>query len=110
MDQKKLIAEINKTMINLFGDKLKKIILYGSYAKRLQHDESDIDFFVLVDDSEENLREKKYRIADIMAQLSLDYDILVSITEETINRYQEYSTIIPFYNNIAKDGIEIYGD
>lgn len=97
-------------MLHLFGEKLKKVILYGSYAKRLQQDESDIDFFILVDDSEENLREKKYRIAEIMTQLSLDYDILVSITEETYNRYKEYSTIIPFYKNIAKDGIEIYGE
>ncbi len=61
-------------MEHLFGDKLKKIILYGSYAKNKQNKESDIDFFVLVDDTEENLRNTKYRITDIMTKLSLNYD------------------------------------
>ncbi|MBC8181845.1 nucleotidyltransferase domain-containing protein [candidate division KSB1 bacterium] len=109
MNRKKLFSEINKDMVNLFGDKLMKIILYGSYAKNSQNKESDIDFFVLVDDTDENLRKNKYRIADIMADLSLNYDILVSITEETYNRYREYSEILPFYKNVTEEGIEIYG-
>jgi predicted nucleotidyltransferase len=109
MNRTELFSEINENMVNLFGDKLKKIILYGSYAKNNQNKESDIDFFVLVDDTEENLRRTKYQIADIMTKLSLNYDILVSITEETYNRYRDYSEILPFYRNISKEGIAIYG-
>lgn len=109
MNRKKLFSEINENMANIFGDKLRRIILYGSYAKNKQNKESDIDFFVLVDDTEENLRNNKYRIADIMAKLSLNYDILVSITEETYNRYRDYLEILPFYKNISEEGIEIYG-
>ena len=109
MDRKRLFSELNGNMANLFGDRLRKIILYGSHAKNIQNKDSDIDFFVLVDDTDENLRKNKYQIADIMANLSLNYDILVSITEETYNRYREYSEILPFYKNIAEEGIEIYG-
>lgn len=109
MNRKKLFSEINENMANIFGDKLRRIILYGSYAKNKQNKESDIDFFVLVDDTEENLRNNKYRIADIMAKLSLNYDILVSITEETYNRYRDYLEILPFYKKINEEGIEIYG-
>jgi len=109
MNRKKLFSELNEKMLNLFGDKLSKIILYGSYAKNKQDKESDIDFFVLVDDTEKNLRKKKYRIAEIMANLTLNYDILVSITEETYNRYKEYFEILPFYKNISEEGLEIYG-
>ena len=109
MNRKRLYSELNENMANLFGDKLQKIILYGSYAKNIQNKESDIDFFVLVDDTDENLRKNKYQIANIMADLTLNYDILVSITEETYNRYREYSDILPFYKNITEEGIEIYG-
>ena len=109
MNREKLFSELNKDMANLFGKKLRKIILYGSYAKSRQNKESDIDFMVLVDDTEENLRRNKYRIADIMSKLSLNYNILVSITEETYNRYIEYLEILPFYKNISEEGIEIYG-
>jgi uncharacterized protein len=109
MNRNKLFIDINKSMVDLFGNKLRKIILYGSYAQNAQNKDSDIDFFVLVDDTEENLRNSKYQIADIMTQLSLNYDILVSITEETYNRYKEYSEFLPFYKNISKEGLEIYG-
>lgn len=109
MNCEKLFSELNENMSKLFGNKLKKIILYGSYAKNKQNKESDIDFMVLVDDTEENLRRNKYRIADIMSKLSLNYNILVSITEETYSRYIEYLEILPFYKNISEEGIEIYG-
>lgn len=109
MDRNKLFLEINKSMKGLFGSKLKRIILFGSHARSKQEEESDIDFFVLVDDNEENLRKNRYQIADIMAKLSLNFDVLVSITEETYDRFIEYSEIVPFYKKIGKDGIEIYG-
>ena len=110
MKRKKLYSEIQKDLTNLFGNRLKKIILYGSYAKNKQTRESDIDFFVLVDDTEENLMRKKYHIVDIMTKLSLNYDVLVSITEETLNRFMEYSDILPFFKNIKDEGITIYGE
>lgn len=110
MNQKKLFSEINSSMVNLFGNKLKKVVLYGSYARNKQNKTSDIDFFVLVDDTEENLGKMKYHIADIMSKLSLNYDILVSITEETYQRYMYYSDVSPFYRNIRQEGIAIYGE
>ena len=110
MDRKKIFSEINRNMTDLFGSKLKKIILYGSYAKNKQTNESDIDFFVLVDETEENLRKNRYRIADVMTNLSLNYDVLVSITEDTLDRFMEYSEVLPFYKNIKNEGIVIYGE
>lgn len=109
MNRQRLFSEMNENMAELFGDKLRSIILYGSYARKSQNEGSDIDFFIIVDDTEENLRKNQYRIADIMTRLSLNHDILVSITEETYNRYREYSEILPFYRNISKEGVDIYG-
>ena len=109
MEPQQIYVEIRKNMEELFGDKLKKIILYGSYARNKQDDDSDIDFFVIVDETEQNLQKKKYRVADIMAELTLSYDILVSITESTYKHYQDFSNLIPFYKNIQKEGIVIYG-
>jgi predicted nucleotidyltransferase len=109
MNRQKLFLDLNNDMKKLFGNKLKEIILYGSFARNEQSTESDIDFMVLVEDTEKNLRNFKYKIAEIMSELSLNYDILVSITEETYDRFEDYSDIIPFYNNIKNEGIHIYG-
>ncbi len=108
MNKKNLFFDVNRSMFGLFGDKLKKIILYGSYANNKETSESDIDFFVLVDDNDVNLQKSRYKIADVMTELSLQYDVLVSITEETCRKYEKYSECLPFYKNISRSGIEIY--
>ena len=109
MNKVKLFSEINQNMKKLFGNKLQQIFLFGSYARNEQDSESDIDFFVLVNDTEENLEKFKYKISDIMNKLTLNFNILVSITEETTERFSKYLEVLPFYKNVKNEGIIIYG-
>lgn len=43
------IKETIERLVKIYGDKLKKVILYGSYAKQNYDDDSDIDMAILVD-------------------------------------------------------------
>ncbi len=49
-----------KELSKLFGKRIKKIILYGSYARGDFNKNSDIDLMILTDLDDEEL--KKYRI------------------------------------------------
>ena len=53
MDKKirQLMTHIKDHLIKLNGEKIKKIILYGSYARGGATKDSDIDILVVVDDS-----------------------------------------------------------
>ncbi len=104
-----ILSDVEKEVLKLFGNKLKQLILYGSYARNQQDPESDIDIMILVDENENILRKYNYKIADIMTDLSLKYDTFISLTEETYNRYNEYLDVLPFFSNIYNEGIEIYG-
>ena len=104
-----ILSDVESETRKLFGSKLKQIILYGSYARNQQDPESDIDIMILVDESEKSLRRYNYKIADIMTHLSLKYDTFISLTEETYSRYTDYLDILPFFRNIADEGIDIYG-
>ena len=46
----------------------------------------------------------------IMTDLSLKHDTVISFTRETNSRYNEYLDVLPFYQNIYNEGIEIYGN
>lgn len=50
--------EVVEKIKPIFEDRLKKVILFGSYARGDYDGESDIDIMVMVDDDEINL--KKY--------------------------------------------------
>ena len=43
-----IAAEINEELIKLFGGKIQRIILYGSYARGDFNLESDVDIMVLL--------------------------------------------------------------
>ena len=53
MDKKitQLINQIKSYLIERYGDKIREIILYGSYARGEATKDSDIDLLVLIDDS-----------------------------------------------------------
>jgi uncharacterized protein len=112
IDDKELLAvlmDIKAETAKLFGKKLKQLVLFGSYTRDAADTESDIDIMILVEDTEESLREYKYVVVDIMGELSLKHDRLISLTEVPYHRYTRYLKVLPFYKNVNDEGIEIYG-
>ena len=49
----------------IFGNTLKKIILYGSYARGDQNEHSDIDIMILVDADDVEIAESTYHMAGL---------------------------------------------
>ena len=106
---KTILTDVKEEVLNLFGDKLEQLILFGSCARDEHDPESDIDIMILVDENETALKTYRENIVDIMTELSLKYDTVISLSRETFRRYNEYLDVLPFYKNIYNEGIEIYG-
>ena len=104
-----ILIDVREETVKIFGDRLKQLILFGSYARDEQDPESDIDIMILVQETEKRLRTYKYIIADIMGELSLKYEKLISLIEVPYNRYTRYLDVLPFYRNVHDEGVEIYG-
>jgi predicted nucleotidyltransferase len=104
-----ILRDVKHEVRQLFGDKLRGLILYGSYARNEQDPESDIDIMILVDDNEDGLRNYRYLIADVMGELTIKYGKLISLAEVTYNRFIDFLEVLPFYKNISEEGVEIYG-
>lgn len=78
-----------------------KIILFGSYARGTQNQDSDIDLLVIKDTQEDFIA----RIRNIRKSLlcSLPLDILVYTNDEIDKLKDEW-----FINDILKEGIVVY--
>ena len=103
-----VLLDVKNETKKLFGDRLRQLILYGSYAINEQDTNSEIDIMILVDESEKKLRKYKKIIGDIMVELSMKHDKLISLVEVPYNRYEKYLNVLPFYRNVYNNGIEIY--
>lgn len=85
-----------------------KIILYGSQARGDSSEGSDIDILVIVDEPNEVLYELKKKIWQYTNDISLQQDEVISLILKSLKDYNKMRNTL-FYQNIAKDGIELYG-
>lgn len=104
-----LKKDVEISIKNLLGEKLKKIILYGSYARGDYDDESDIDFAVIVSVENEFISDFNVKIGEIISEVSLKYDTVISIILINDELYEGFGKILPFYNNIVSEGKMYYG-
>lgn len=89
----------------LFGDKFKNIILYGSYARGDYDDESDIDIMIMVDMSREKLSEYRSLMSGFCANLDLENNVLLSPKLQSISFFNKWKNALPFYQNVIRDGV-----
>ncbi len=102
-----LLNTISLKSKEIFGSKLIDVKLYGSYARNEYNKDSDIDIALLVSISENEYSFFRKIIAQLAGQLSLDYDITVSIKIFDSDFILSNMFAVPFYNNIINQGISI---
>ena len=91
----------------VFGDKLRDVYLYGSYARGDFDAESDVDILVRIDCPASALRNYQRRVIALAAALSLEYGVEVSVSLVDTATYSRYKRYLPYYENIEREGIRI---
>lgn len=103
----KILKEIRKVYEDVYGDKLVKVVLYGSYARGDYDNESDIDVVGIVRENRIDTQSKIKKIGKVASDLGMENDIYISLTAIPYNEYKKYMDYVAYYRNIEKEGIEI---
>ena len=104
----KITNEVTQGAKKILGDKLRKVILYGSYARGDYDNESDIDIMVLADIKDEEAFPFREEMVNTTGKLCLENDIIISIFAKNYNHFYEWVEVLPFYKNVVNDGVELY--
>ena len=99
-----ILAQFKNRAQGIYGRKLKKVILYGSYARGLAKQDSDIDLMIVLTEMESAFTEIE-RLNDIKFSIGLENDIFIS-TNPVLEETFIHSTL-PIFKNVARDGIEV---
>ncbi len=91
----------------ILGKRIKKIILYGSYARGDYNNSSDIDILVLTDYKPKEFYSVLKRISSMTYDIELDYNVILIPLINNIVNYNLGIDEIPFYTNIQKEGVVI---
>lgn len=100
-----ILKELKKTLENLLGDQLLRIVLFGSLARGDYNNESDIDVAVIVRGLSRKL---KNQILDEVAEFELKHYIPLSVlvlSEEEFNSLKRRERRIAL--DIEREGIPL---
>jgi predicted nucleotidyltransferase len=104
-----LLYELKVGLKNIFDKKLKEIIVYGSYARGESDEGSDLDIMVLVNMDEREIDKKRDEVLDVVVDLTTRYGVVLSIIENNYDYFYDWARALPFFTNIIREGVNIYG-
>ncbi|MFN8285592.1 MAG: nucleotidyltransferase domain-containing protein [Chitinophagales bacterium] len=102
MNEQFIIKEFKKAVSKLYGNRLDKIILYGSRARRDHRDDSDFDFLVVLKDDEINRFEEVKRLNHVVFPITLEHDTDISFKPVTNSLLIQADK--PFYREVQREG------
>ncbi len=100
-----IVKAVSKALRNLYGDRLSKLILYGSYARGEQNEESDIDFLVVLKDETIDRPKEIKQIVENTYNLYDKFSIYISAKPVSENKLLTSPRL--FFKNVRREGIEL---
>jgi predicted nucleotidyltransferase len=101
---KPILSEVKKRLYKVYRENLRKVILYGSYARGDYEEGSDIDVLLVLGEMRNISEEQKKYIAQI-CEIDLLYDTLISIIPMCEKDYLQRKS--PLLLNVREEGIAI---
>jgi len=97
-----VVKEFKAELENLYGSKLKNIMIYGSWARGDATEDSDIDLLIILEGPIQAGKEIDYMI-DVITEINLKYGVLISVYPVSEEDYQSVKS--PLLMNVRKEGV-----
>ena len=100
----RIVVLVKQWFSEQYQENLDELILYGSQARGDAQEYSDIDVLVVLRKAF-NYPEEIERTSQFIADLSLEYDTVISRAFISAQRFQEENS--PFLLNVRREGISL---
>lgn len=102
-----IINEFIEGVNKILGNRVKQIILYGSYARGDFNKDSDIDIMILTDLTDDEIVEYRKKIWSYAYDIESanNFEIEISPLLKNIDKFNYWLEAKPFYMNIQKEGV-----
>lgn len=98
-----IIGQLREGLRELYGDRFRDLLLYGSYARGDAREGSDIDLLILLKGPVDTAQEI-CRIVDLSAPLSLDHGVLLSVMPVSEEAYEKGNTA--FLRTVRREAVQ----
>lgn len=102
-----LLKEYRREIENVSDHHIKKVILYGSYARGDYNRDSDIDVMVLMDLEEAQMKVYEDKIYDTTYEFNDENATEIMPVVQNIHHFNYWKKAYMFYKNVEEEGILI---
>jgi predicted nucleotidyltransferase len=99
-EEGEMLKRFKREVKKVLGDRLDRVVLFGSRSRGDAAPDSDFDLLVTVQNLQETDRKRVFEIA---ADLSLEYDTVLAVMVVPANDFTE-DRYFYLYENIQKEG------
>ncbi len=87
----------------VLGDDLRRIIVYGSYARGDYNENSDIDIMVLTSLPEQEIELAEDKLYDAAFGFLMEYGVNISVIVKNEEHFIYWPGALPFYDNVERE-------
>ena len=99
---RQVLKELKSRLAALYGERLKGVYLFGSYARNEAEEESDLDLLIVLDQVENYSREIA-RTSELISELSLKHAISISRFFSSEEQWRDDTTL--FFVTVREEAI-----
>ncbi|CEO89239.1 nucleotidyltransferase domain-containing protein [Syntrophaceticus schinkii] len=103
---KEMMLELVDGLLAIMESLLVRIVLYGSVARGVQTEESDIDIALLIHGTLDDELEDK--LSEFIVDMNLKYDKVFSVIDINYEQFKKWEKVLPFYQNVNREGIVLW--
>lgn len=105
IDKNEVSRAVKQALVELYGDRIARLLLYGSYARGDARPDSDIDFLVILKDEKVRVGQEIRFMGATLSALDLQFGIHISSYPASLHSFEH--SPLQFYQNVRTEGIPV---
>ena len=103
-----LLEQYTEILQKIYGNHLRRVILYGSYARGDYTKDSDIDIMILLDMSDMDIKQYRHDLSGETFEFNMDHDLDIKSIAKSEIHFQKWVDVYPFCTNVMKEGVKLF--
>ena len=109
-DNKKVrgaVLELKQALMSYYGNRLNRMIVFGSTAKKTRDLDSDIDVLIVLNETSEINWIENFNIRKIVLPIELKHDVVFDLKFNNRSIFKKNAANSPFLEKILVEGVTV---